>query len=120
VAESGKGGGLGVDEQSKGIRVYWLDTSDRRTRRPSRLERNTYFDDSSASHLEGEHDRVITEKNADLPTPETTETQIIPARHELEAENDEGRGKRVRNHLVWTTGGLYTPAYLRTCMTQTL
>jgi hypothetical protein len=81
---------LGVDEQSKGVRVYWPDT------RTITVERNTYFDDSSASHLEGEHDTVI-EMNTNLPnTPEATEPQIIPARDETEPEDDEGRGKRIR------------------------
>jgi hypothetical protein len=36
---------------------------------------------------------VITEKKADLPTPENTEPHPTP----VEAENDEGRSKRVRN-----------------------
>jgi hypothetical protein len=38
---------LGVDEQSKGIHVYWPDM------KTVAVECNTYIDDSSASHIGG-------------------------------------------------------------------
>lgn len=37
-----------MDDESKGVRVYWPDT------KTLTVERNTYFDNSSVSHLEGE------------------------------------------------------------------
>ena len=71
---------LGVDEESKGVRVYWPDTG------TVTVERNTYYDNSSASHLEGEQNIQITtnEMNADLPE-----------REEIQTEDVEGRGKRI-------------------------
>jgi hypothetical protein len=67
---------IGVDEESKGVRVYWPDT------RTVTVERNTYYDDTSASHLEGENGGMdITEMNTDLPTTEPmTPTMILNAK----------------------------------------
>ena len=81
---------LGVDEQSKGIRVYWPDT------RTITVKRNTYFDNSSASHLEGEQNIKITEINADSHTPNPTETQNMPVENRTEVEETEGKGKRIK------------------------
>ncbi len=40
---------------------------------------------------------MVIERKPDLPSaPEAIEPQIIPTRDETEAENDEGRGKRIR------------------------
>jgi hypothetical protein len=39
---------LGIDDEAKGVRVYWPDT------KTVTIERNTYFDNSSADRLEGE------------------------------------------------------------------
>jgi hypothetical protein len=73
---------LGVDEQSKGVRIYWPDT------RTITVERNTYYDDSSASDLEGEQGQtmklVTDEMKADL-MPEIPET-----------EDNQGRAQRTR------------------------
>lgn len=59
---------IGVNEESKGVQVYWPDT------RTVTVERNTYYNDTSASHLEGENGGMdITEMNTDPPTTETNE-----------------------------------------------
>jgi hypothetical protein len=59
---------IGVDDESKGVRVYWPDT------RTVTVERNTYYDDTSASHLEGENGGMdITKMNTDLPITETND-----------------------------------------------
>jgi len=76
---------LGVDEQSKGVRVYWPDT------RTITVERNTYYDNSSASHLEGEHNTVITETNANSSAPD-----VVPHDIETQTEDNQERGKRIR------------------------
>ena len=81
---------MGVDEQSKGIRVYWPDT------RTITVECNTYFDNSSASHLEGEENIEITEINADSHTPNPTETRNTPVENRTEAEKTEGKGKHIK------------------------
>jgi hypothetical protein len=44
---------IGVDEQSKGMRIYWPDT------KTITVERNIYFDDSLASDLEGEQAQTM-------------------------------------------------------------
>ena len=52
---------LGVDEESKGARIYWPDT------KSINVERNVYYDDMSASRNEVEqHDSIVT--SSDLPT----------------------------------------------------
>jgi hypothetical protein len=45
---------LGIDDESKGMRVYWPNM------RMVTVEQNTYFDNSSTSHLEGEENVHIT------------------------------------------------------------
>jgi SLT domain-containing protein len=52
---------LGVDEESKGVRVYWPDM------RTITVERNTYYNNSSVAHLEGEQTIELTtnEMNTD-------------------------------------------------------
>ena len=75
---------LGVDEESKGVRVYWPDT------RTITVERNTYYDDSSASHLEGEQSIDLTnEINTDSSTPNANSNRT-------QADEDEQRSKRIR------------------------
>ena len=80
---------LGVDEESKGVRVYWPDT------KTITVERNTYYDDSSASHLEGEHTVELTtnETNTDSSTPSATPN--LSDRNKTQAD-DKGKGKRIR------------------------
>ena len=74
---------LGVDEQSKGVRIYWLDT------KSITVEINVYFDDLSVSCNEGEHEEVVVTKN-DLPdTPNVVEAptaQPEPKDDQSEAE----------------------------------
>ena len=54
---------MGIDEQSKGVRVYWPDT------RTVGIERNVYVDKTgaSASHLEGEDWDGFGETSTDAP-----------------------------------------------------
>jgi hypothetical protein len=47
---------LGVDEQSKGVQIYWLDT------KSVTVEQNIYYDDASVSRKEGEQDEVVVTK----------------------------------------------------------
>jgi hypothetical protein len=64
---------MGIDEQSKGVRVYW----------PEKLtvgvERNVYYDKSiaSVSHLEGEESSIV-ETKTDLPKDKTLPINQIP------------------------------------------
>ena len=51
---------LGVDEESKGARIYWPDT------KVILVERNIYFNNPSASRVEEEEEAIIN-TNADLP-----------------------------------------------------
>jgi hypothetical protein len=53
---------LGVDEESKGVRIYWPDT------KSVNVERNVYYNESSASHFEGEQDNIVVTKT-DSPAP---------------------------------------------------
>jgi hypothetical protein len=55
---------LGVDEQSKGVQIYWLDT------KSITVERNIYYDDMSASSYKGEQDVIVTK--TDLPNDNKT------------------------------------------------
>ena len=54
---------MGLDEKSKGVRIYWPDS------RTVGVERNVYVDKTgaSASHLEGEEWEGFGETNADAP-----------------------------------------------------
>ena len=66
---------MGVDEQSKGYRISWLDT------KSITVERNIYYDDSSASRNEGEQDDVVVTKTN---SPTTSKTPVV----ETPAEDD--------------------------------
>lgn len=61
---------LGVDEESKGVQVYWLDTQ------TITVKRNTYYN-SSAYHLEGEQN-IQYEMNTNLPAQIRLLTQLHP------------------------------------------
>jgi hypothetical protein len=50
---------LGIDDESKGARVYWRDT------KTITVERNTYYDNSSDSRLEGEDNVQLTPTQRD-------------------------------------------------------
>ena len=86
-----KGHWLGIDEESKGIHVWWPDS------KTVGVERNVYYDNSclSASHFEEENDRrEFVEMRTDEPfvpleksptvtsetpeTPSTTQNKIVP------------------------------------------
>jgi hypothetical protein len=94
---------VGVDDESKGARVYWRDT------KTVTVERNVYFDPTSASvdRLEGEDWQFVettTDELTSTPTPifPTVATppaqseQIVSAPAEDEHEEDEPRAKRTR------------------------
>jgi hypothetical protein len=53
---------LGIDEQSKGVRVYWPDT------KAISVERNVYYDDASASRNEGEQPDDVVVTKPDSPS----------------------------------------------------
>lgn len=59
---------LGIDEKSKGVQIYWLDT------KSITIERNVYFNDTSVSHNGGEQDNVVITKTN---LPSTSETPVI-------------------------------------------
>ena len=93
---------VGVDDESKGARVYWRDT------KTVTVERNVYFDPTSASvdHLEGEDwqfvetttDGLTTLPNiptaSTLPIVEPSTPAETPA--ESEPEENEPRARRTR------------------------
>jgi hypothetical protein len=73
---------LGVDEQLKGVQIYWPDT------KSITVERNVYYDDTSASRCEGEKDIIVTKTN--LPNyNKTPEVQPNPTVVEDEIPEDE-------------------------------
>jgi hypothetical protein len=93
---------VGVDDESKGARIYWRDT------KTVTVEHNVYFDPTAVSvdRLEGE-DWQFVEMTTDnhTPTPSTNPqaaeapTQSIdeiPAPAESESEEEEPRTKRTR------------------------
>src|SRR6202522_700164 len=90
---------LGIDKQSKGVRIYWPDT------KSITVERNVYYDDTSASRCEGEHNVIVTK--TDLPmankTPEIQPTPIVAEDDISEAETPNSRirkpSQRVRELL---------------------
>jgi hypothetical protein len=80
---------IGVDEQSKGVRVYWPD------KQSVSVERNVYYTPCtlSASRNEGEDDMaVIPQVDAPVQAPRPAETRNLPPPPPLEPE----REKRVR------------------------
>src|ERR1700678_902798 len=80
---------LGIDEQSKGVRIYWLDT------KSITVERNVYYDDMSASCCEGEQDVIV--MKTDLPNDnKTPEVQPNPTVVKDEIPEDEIPNSRVR------------------------
>jgi len=64
---------LGVDEKLKGVRVYWPDTKN------VTVERNIYYDNTSACHSEGEQDIEIVETKADTPSTTAPSMNNTPA-----------------------------------------
>ena len=74
---------MGIDEESKGVRVYWPNT------KTITVERNTYYDNSSTSNLEGE-DVHITET-----TPDAPDAQPEPEKAPDIGVDDPEQGKRI-------------------------
>jgi len=74
------------------VRVYWPDT------KTITVERNTYYDNSSASHLEGEQTIELTtnEMSTDSSTPEVTPDKIVPVEVETQAEENEETVKHLQ------------------------
>jgi hypothetical protein len=99
---------MGLDESSKGARIYWPDT------KTVSIERNVYIDKTklSVSRLEGEENEGIVETNPDLPSKNPSlkshlpypSTQIPPAPAPSNPHTDiedppsepEARSKRTR------------------------
>src|SRR6202522_4191402 len=63
---------LGMDEESKGARIYWPDT------KAVSVERNIYFNNPLASRVEEEEETIVN-TNADLPTAVQLATKNTPA-----------------------------------------
>ena len=83
---------LGMDDESKGARVYWPDTQS------VTVERNLYFDNSSADRFEEEDEVNIIKTNADLPNEQPViETPLNdPVSDAPDASDAEASSKRVR------------------------
>jgi hypothetical protein len=78
---------LGIDEQSKGFRIYWPDT------KSITVERNVYYDDTSVPRNEGEQDGVVVTKT-DSPSPPNTPVIETPA--EEDSSEVENAAPRIR------------------------
>ena len=78
---------MGVDEQSKGYRISWLDT------KSITVERNIYYDDSSASRNEGEQDDVVVTKTN---SPTTSKTPVVETPAEDDISEAETPAPRIR------------------------
>ena len=61
---------LGVDEQSKGVHIYWPDT------RTITVKRNTYYNDSSASDLKGEQGQTMKLAMNEMKADSTPKTLV--------------------------------------------
>ena len=79
---------LGVDEESKRVRVYWQDT------KTVMIERNTYFENSSAACFEGEEDLRGFETKTNTPNPIEIEEHRVED-PQIEDEDSE-RERRIR------------------------
>src|SRR6266545_2005007 len=77
---------LGVDEESKGVRVYWPDT------KKITVERNVYYDNSSACHSEGEQNLEIVETKADVSPANISSMETTPT-----VVDDPDKAKHIRN-----------------------
>ena len=85
---------LGVDEKSKGVRVYWPDT------KTVTIERNTYYDNSSVCHLEGENITTLRNEiktNSQIPIQNDDENpDALVQIQQPEATEHEERQQRTR------------------------
>ncbi len=85
---------LGVDDESKGVYVYWPDT------KTITVERNIHYNNSSACHLEGEKSIELTinemSANSQVLNPNAAnEHPNIPGRNEAEVVNQEARSQQI-------------------------
>jgi hypothetical protein len=82
---------LGMDEESKGARIYWPDT------KSVTVERNIHYDNSSASRFEEEEAVEIVKTTANLPVANDVPVHEVPLDVEEPDESEvESVGKRVR------------------------
>lgn len=82
---------LGVDDKSKGVQVYWPDT------KTITVERNTYYDNTSACHLEGENTLTINEMSAETQAPNPNPAvPNVPGQNQPEVAEQEERGYHIR------------------------
>ena len=63
---------MGIDNESKGARVYWLDS------KTVTVERNIYYDNSLVSHLEEEQEPVGLTKVVAKVDPPVVQTKDNP------------------------------------------
>ena len=85
---------LGVDDESKGVRIYWPDT------KLVTVERNVYYDNSSARHLEEEMEIGLVKTTADSPEKAPIEVQNPVATPITESEDDNPETEpEFRSHL---------------------
>ena len=85
---------LGLDDESKGARVYWPDS------KTVTVERNIYFDNSSASCFEEEEAVNVTKPNTNPPAvkknPPNVENRQDPVSDAPDSSDAENVTKRVR------------------------
>ena len=85
---------LGVDDESKGGRIYWPDT------KLVTVERNIYYDNSSACCLEEEMEIGLVKTTADSPEKAPVEVQNLDTTPITESEDDnpetEPENKRIQ------------------------
>ena len=85
---------MGIDDESKGVRIYWPDT------KLVTVERNVYYDNSSASRLEEEKDIGLVKTTADSPDKATVNVSNPNATPDTESEAEnpvtEPASKRLR------------------------
>ena len=80
---------LGVDEESKGVRIYWPDT------KSVNVEWNVDYDESSASCFKGEQDNIIITKT-DSPAPITSQPVKPP---DIAVEDNNSEAENPASHV---------------------
>ena len=85
---------LGVNDESKGVRIYWPDT------KLVTVKRNVYYDNSSACHLEEEMEIGLVKTTADSPEKAPVEVQNPDTTPITKSKDDnpetEPENKRIR------------------------
>lgn len=106
---------LGVDEQAKGVRVYWPDM------RTVTVERNTYFDKApSASRVGGEDMPVRVETRVDdpatAPPPSTKNpTTATSINNDAEAKSDQTAATPCRCRVAQPPASAPAPPFVEQC-----